>query len=172
VYGVTTNGELQAKAPLTIRATGKFFGKSPMNATISTPLNSRTFKLKASGGMGRFDITQLNNFIPYADNVSIKSGTSTSSSFNITVVGRKCTGWVDPVYTNLDVELVTPEAKETNIFTDVASWAANTFVVKNDNPRGEDHVIGKVDYTLPQNAAIMQRLWFPIRDGIGDAAGF
>ena len=60
--------------------------------------------------------------------------------------------------------------ESSGIFNSIISFVANWIVIKNDND-GEDYKDGVIRYTLPRDAAIMQTIWFPIREGLGKAAG-
>ena len=168
--GLTNERSAGGNAPLVAEATGRFMRMAPMTARFETDLGVDRYHLRASGTMGRLDLKRLNSFMPYADNVRL-SGISEKATFSFAVRGRKATGTVDAVYHDLEAELLEAESKETNIFTSIASWAANWLVLKNDNPPGEDHSVGRIDYTVPRNAAIMQTIWFPLRSGLGDMAG-
>ncbi len=172
ITGATNVPSIQVRNPLTIYAKGTFMEQAPMEATLRIPLDKEQYRLEAEGSMGKLDITRLNSFLPIAENIRIDDGLASKASFSFVVQGRTASGYVDAYYTDLKVQLLDAETKETDFLKSVISFAANWLVVRNDNPPGEDHVVGRISYTLPADAAIMQTLWFPIRAGLGDAAGF
>lgn len=137
------------------------------------PLTAPMYALDANGSLsGPFDVTSLNSFLPIAENVRIRSGTARSARFAYTVRGRQCTGIVEPFYSDLSVDVVNARTKKKGGFLNAfVSLMANWLVIKNDNEGGE-YAPGRIRLTLPKDAAIMQTIWFPIRAGLGDAAGF
>ncbi len=172
VTGLSTRRDVQSGSPLTIKAQGIFMDQAEMAATMMVPLNVSTYTMHAEGWMKQFDCTRLNSFLPVIEGIKVSSGRSDFASFRFDVKGRACRGIVDPVYQDLAIEIVDKKTKKGSFLTGLVSWAVNWVVVDNDNPRGEDHKVGKIAYTLPKNAAIMQTLWFPIRAGLGEVAGF
>ncbi len=170
VTGISNETSAGGSPPLIASARGRFMHSAPMTARFETDLGTSSYHLRASGSMGRLDLSKLNSFMPYSDNVRM-SGIAERATFTFAINGRQATGSVDAVYHDLEAELLEADTKETNIFTSIASWAANWLVLKNDNPPGEDHTVGRIAYTIPRNSAIMQTIWFPLRSGLGDMAG-
>lgn len=157
--------------PFRITASGSFMNGAPMTATFSVPLMSRTYELDAQGSLGALDVTQLNSFLPVAENIRIRSGRATSATFAFAVRGRTCTGVVRPRYTGLKIDKLDAKTKESGgILNSLISFVANTFVLRTSND-GESYSDGTIAYTLPRDAAIMQTIWFPVRAGLGAAAG-
>jgi hypothetical protein len=121
--------------------------------------------------LGALDVTQLNSFLPVAENIRIRSGKATSAAFSFVVRGRTCTGTVRPRYTGLKIDKLDAKTKESGgILNSLISFVANTFVLRSNND-GESYRDGTIAYTLPSDAAIMQTIWFPVRAGLGNAAG-
>jgi hypothetical protein len=160
-------------ARCTVWARGRFQDRATMEATFMIPLTAPMYALDANGSLsGPFDVTSLNSFLPIAENVRIRSGTARSARFAYTVRGRQCTGIVEPFYSDLSVDVVNARTKKKGGFLNAfVSLMANWLVIKNDNEGGE-YAPGRIRLTLPKDAAIMQTIWFPIRAGLGDAAGF
>jgi hypothetical protein len=172
IANVTSDPAKQKSKPLTIEASGIFMEQAPMQATLRIPLDVKQYRLEAEGSMGKLDVTRLNSFLPTAENMRMESGVAGKASFKFVVSGRKATGYVDAYYMDMKIKVLDAKTKKTGLFDSIISFAANWLVIRNDNPAGEDHVVGKINYTLPSDAAIMQTLWFPIRAGLGDVAGF
>ncbi|MBC8124758.1 MAG: hypothetical protein H7X70_03410 [Candidatus Kapabacteria bacterium] len=160
----------QIEKPFSLWAKGTFVGQSEMEARFVIPLTAPVYTLKATGSLGRLDMTVLNSFLPIADNVRIKSGVTSSARFSFSIKGRSCIGVVEPHYMNLNLALVDGRTKETGFLKGLFSFIANWLVIKNDND-GKDYAAGPINFTLPKDAAIMQTIWFPIRSGIKKAAG-
>jgi len=157
--------------PFRITASGSFMNGAPMSATFTIPLMSRSYELIAQGSLGALDVTQLNSFLPVAENIRIRSGKATSAAFSFVVRGRTCTGTVRPRYTGLKIDKLDAKTKESGgILNSLISFVANTFVLRTNND-GESYRDGTIAYTLPSDAAIMQTIWFPVRAGLGNAAG-
>jgi len=172
ITGLSSDPVVQARQPLKIQATGRFLDQAQMAATFTFPLNVTVYEMHGEGSLQRLDIRKLNSFLPSIEGIRITSGTADGATFRFDVRGRAARGVVDPVYRELDIELVDKKTKKGNWLTGDLSFVASWLVVKNDNPRGEDHEVGKIAYTLPPNAALMETIWFPIRAGLGDVAGF
>lgn len=160
----------QVERPFNVWATGVFVGQAMMEASFTIPLTSKVYVLSAKGSLGSMNITRLNSFLPIADNLFVSSGVAKSSSFALTIRGRKCVGIVEPHFTGLEFKIVNEKTKKTGFFDGIASFIANWFVVKNDND-GDGYAPGRIRYTIPKDASIMQTVWFPIRSGIKTAAG-
>ncbi|HLP29631.1 MAG TPA: hypothetical protein VK147_13415 [Candidatus Didemnitutus sp.] len=165
-----TNTPDQMERPFNVWARGVFVGQAMMEASFTIPLTSKVYTLTAKGALGKMNITHLNSFLPIADNLHISSGVARASSFAFTIRGRKCVGVVEPHFTNLQFNIVNKKTKKTGFFDGIASFLANWLVIKNDND-GDGYAPGKIRYTIPKDAAIMQTVWFPIRSGIKSAAG-
>ncbi|RPI66796.1 MAG: hypothetical protein EHM43_10785 [Ignavibacteriae bacterium] len=172
VTGLSSDTILQRHQPLKISAKGLFYDHAVMSATFAFPLHVTTYQMHGEGYMRGFDITRLNSFLPAIEGLRITSGFSDKATFRFDVRGRVARGFVDPVYRDLDFKYVNKRTKKGSWFTDITSFFGSWLGVKNDNPIGKKHQIGKVSYTIPRNSAIMETIWFPIRDGLGDVAGF
>ncbi len=171
ITGLTNIESNQRKKPLTIIASGMFLNHAPMTATVIMPLNIDRYRLVASGTVSNLNITKLNSFLPVADKVKISEGYSESSTFEFELIGRKAKGYVDSKYTNLVLEVLDEGTRTSTVFTDVSSWLINLIAIRNDN-NGIDFKRGRIEYTMRRNAAIIQTIWFPIRDGLADVIGF
>lgn len=169
---VYTSPHDQRGKPLTANVRGMFMDQAPMSATIVIPLDSLPYTMKASGTMGVLDLTRLNSFLPIAENIRITDGKAAHASFSFVVRGRRATGIVDATYSDLKVQLLNEQTKETGFFNTIASFIANWIVIRTSNQPGKRHKVGAIRYVLPKDANVMQTLWFPIRDGLGDLSGF
>lgn len=157
--------------PFRIAASGGFMNGAPMSATFTIPLMSKSYELIGEGSLGAFEVTQLNSFLPTAENIRIRSGNASSATFAFVVRGRRCTGVVRPRYRGLLIDKLDAKTKqEGGIMNSIISFVANALVLRTTND-GDSYRDGKINYTLPVDAAIMQTIWFPVRAGLGDAAG-
>ena len=172
VTGLTNITSVQKNNPLTITAEGTFLSSATMNATISIPLDTNKYILHARGAMYKFPVQQLNVFLPAAENLLIKSGYASRATFDFTLVQRKARGNVRAEYTNMKFTPINKKSKKASFWDGIAAFVANWVVIKNDNVIGEDFTVGTINYTMPNDAALMQTLWFPIRQGLGTTAGF
>ncbi|MBI2794040.1 MAG: hypothetical protein HYX66_05230 [Ignavibacteria bacterium] len=161
----------QRKMPLTITASGIFLNHAPMRATVIMPLNIDRYRLSATGMVSNLNITKLNTFLPIADKVKISDGYSETSTFEFELIGRKARGYVDTKYTNLVIDVLDESTRASTVLTDVTSWLINMIAIRSDNT-GIAFKRGRIDYTMRKNAAIIQTIWFPIRDGLADVIGF
>jgi hypothetical protein len=156
--------------PLRISVKGLFMKHAPLETTFTIPLMSATYQLRASGSVGKFDATSLNSFLPISDNMKIRSGLSSGTTFNFVITGRTCKGTMNLRYTNLKVDKVNATTKkEGNLFDAVISLVANWFVLRTHND-GADFQQGPIEYALPPGCSFMETIWLPIRDGLLESA--
>jgi len=152
--------------PLRISVKGLFMKHAPLQATFSIPLMAATYQLRASGNVGTFDATTLNAFLPISDNMKVRSGVSSGTTFNFSIAGRTCKGMMNLRYTNLKVDKVNANTKEKgNIFDAFVSLVANWFVLRTNND-GANVQPGPIEYELPKGCTFMETIWLPIRAGL------
>jgi hypothetical protein len=158
---------------LMIDATGRFFGATYMKAHFEFDLASQVYRMRSSGSLAAFDPERLNSFLPFSDDLRITRGTVQEASYSFEVNGNKARGSVSAMYTDLKVAMLNEKSKKTGFFDSITSWIANAFVIRGTNKRGDgDFKVGKIQYTMRSDAAVMQTIWFPIRAGLGDVIGF
>lgn len=173
ISGVSNDPERQRRQSVVVDASGQFMNRARMWLTCTMPMNVDRHELDAVGGMHGMDATVLAGFLTIAENIGLQSGHTDEARFRFSVRGRTSRGTVDVEYHDLKLQMVDRKTKKsTGLFDKVASWLANWLVIRNDNVPGDRYKTGVVDYTLPRDAAIMQTLWFPLRDGLGDVIGF
>ena len=152
--------------PLQISVKGLFMKHAPLQATFTIPLMSPTYQMRASGTVGRFDATTLNSFLPISDDMKIRSGISSKTTFSFAITGRRCKGVMNLYYTNLKVDKVNATTKkEGNIFDAVISLVANWFVLRSHND-GSSFQQGPINYEIPAGSSFMETIWLPIRAGL------
>lgn len=173
ISGISNDPARQRRQPVVIDASGQFMNRARMWLTCTMPMNVERHELDAVGGMHGMDATVLASFLTIAENIGLQSGRTGEARFKYSVRGRTSRGTVDVEYQDLKLQMVDKKTKKSGgLFNKVVSWLANWLVVKNDNVPGDRYKTGVIDYTLPRDAAIMQTVWFPLRDGLGDVIGF
>jgi len=173
ISGISNDPAKQRRQSVVIDASGQFMNRARMWLTCTMPMNVDRHELDAVGGMHGMDATVLASFLTIAENIGLQSGRTGEARFKFSVRGRISRGTVDVEYHDLKLQMVDRKTKKSSgLFDKVVSWLANWLVIKNDNVPGDRYKTGVIDYTLPRDAAIMQTVWFPLRDGLGDVIGF
>lgn len=173
ISGISNDPVKQRRQPVVIDASGQFMNRARMWLTCTMPMNVTRHELDVVGGMHGMDATVLAGFLTVAENIGLQSGHTGEARFKFSVRGRTSRGTVDVEYRDLKLQMVDRKTKKSSgLFNKVVSWLANWLVIKNDNIPGDRYKTGVIDYTLPRDAAIMQTVWFPLRDGLGNVIGF
>lgn len=161
ITGVTTD---TTSSILDVRGTTQFLRSALLDAHIRIDLRPRRHELTATGTAKNLDCRDLNTFLIEAERIRVTSGHCSIATFDIAVSGRTSRGSVHPDYTDLNLELLRKD-KTSGLFSGIASFLANWLVVRNDNT-GSEARRGLTSMKLPQDAALMQTIWFPLRKGI------
>ncbi|MDZ4745854.1 MAG: DUF748 domain-containing protein [bacterium] len=172
VTGLSNDPVVQKRQPVKIFGKGAFQKNGVMDLEITLPLNVTENTLDAKGTLSEMDLKTFNTFLPVAENIRVKKGWVKKASFNLKVRGRKSTGVVLPLYIDFELEVLNKKSKKVGFWEGIASFLANWLKIKNENVPGEDMKEGKINYTIPADAAPLQALWFPVRSGLGKVIGF
>jgi len=158
---------------LVIDAYGRFLGASRMQAHFEFDLASRVYRMKSSGSLAAINPMLLNSFLPISDDLRISDGHVQEASFAYVINGSRARGTVRVEYNDLSVSMLNEKSKKSGFFDSISSWIANAFVIRGDNQHGDGNFkVGKINYRMRADAAVMQTVWFPIRAGLGDVIGF
>lgn len=163
ITGVTTD---TTASILDLRGSSTFLRTAHLDAHVRLDLRQRRHKLTATGAVKNLNLRNLNPFLIEAERVRITSGHCSVATFDIAVSGQLSRGSVRPDYTDLNLQLLRKD-KSSGVLSGIASFLANWLVVRNDNT-GMDARTGRASMKLPQDAALMQTIWFPIRKGVLD----
>lgn len=163
------------KGSAVIRVDGKIMSAGRVNLVMAIPLSVPEFSFRYSGTIGPMDVTRFNSYLEPAQHVRLKSGKLQEASFDIEVNAGHATGTIRAVYTDLNIAVLDKETgSEAGLKNKLTSFLANRIKIRNDNLPDDDGdlKIGHVDYRRQPGDNVARFLWFALRSGVGDVAGF
>lgn len=158
-----------------VHADGLFMNSATMKLFMAIPLSSKSFSLQYSGSLNTLDATKLNAFIEAGEHQRIKSGVIQSAAFNIKVTSGNANGSLRVVYKDLTIAILNKETgSEKGIFNRIFSFFGKVFIIRGSNVPDEKGLmkIGEIKYTRNPSDYFLQYIWFALRNGIADVAGF
>ncbi|MFW6084613.1 MAG: hypothetical protein ACODAA_05315 [Gemmatimonadota bacterium] len=151
------------------RATMRVF-EAPAEIRLEIPTRGEEFRMSMEGRTGALDLPELNALTVPLEGIEFQDGRLEGMRFDIRVEGRTAGGTVWVAYHGLDVQIVDRRTGEGNLFDDIGSFLANTFVFRGDNMPDdgavEAPVRGVVEYYVPSDVSFFSRVWGPIRSGL------
>ncbi|MCX6150297.1 MAG: hypothetical protein NTX22_07235 [Ignavibacteriales bacterium] len=154
---------------------GLFMNSGTMKLFMAIPLMSKDFSLRYSGSVSLMDVTNLNKFIEAGEHRRIKSGIIQSAKFNIKVKSGQATGTLRVAYKDLSIAVLNKDTgSENGIFDRISSIFGKIFIIRGTNLPDEKGLmkIGSTNYTRYPQDYFLQVLWFALRNGVADVAGF
>jgi len=158
-----------------IHGDGLFMNSSTMKLSMVIPLTSKDFSLRYSGSVSTMDVTKLNVFIEPSEHQRIKSGLLQSATFEVKVTSGHANGSLRVVYKDLTIAILNKETgSENGIFNRIFSFLGKVFVIRGSNVPDEKGLmkIGEIKYIRNPSDYFLQYVWFALRNGIADVAGF
>jgi hypothetical protein len=169
------SNESAAGPPLVLRAGGTLMNSGTMSMVITIPINPTESPLLCSGSLGPMDLRVLNRFLETAEQVRITAGVLQDASFEFAIVSGRGGGTVRAVYRDFQIAKINRVTRNAGGTDDViVSFLANTFKLRGSNEvDGSGGMkIGTVMYVRKQGDSFFHLLWFSLRSGIKDVAGF
>lgn len=165
----------KSRGAAVLRADGRIMNSGRLNVTMAIPLSTPEFSFRYSGSLGPMDATRFNAYLEPSQHVRLKSGDLKEATFDIEVNSGHATGTVRAIYSDLNVAVLDKETgREGGFKNKLTSFLANKLKIRNDNlPDDDGEVkIGRVDYRRQPGDPIFKFLWFALRSGVADVAGF
>jgi len=171
VTDVRTVARVGSPAPLMlVRASALLQGQGKLDVHIEIPLTADQFNMKYFGSLGPISMMAFNTYAEQVMPVRATSGAMHSVRFSIVVRNGRSTGQVVPLYGDFKVAL---EDKQGSFLKkaglSVASFLANSFKIRGDNPGkpGQVPVVGRVNRPYAPTASLPQVLWLALKEGLG-----
>ncbi|MES2306766.1 MAG: hypothetical protein V4558_14785 [Gemmatimonadota bacterium] len=167
----TDSVRMTERTPLIVRADARLMGAGALHFEAEVPLLASDFRMKWRGSVGAMDATAMNGLIVDATGVRFIRGQITSVRFDATVTNGVARGSVAPRWQGLGVEVPGFAREQTNLFGKlkraVAKFAANAFVIRDDNPDKEKPPLdGTINHNWSAEETLPQFLWFALRDAL------
>ncbi|HET9064807.1 MAG TPA: hypothetical protein VFN22_03175 [Gemmatimonadales bacterium] len=156
--------------PTTATIESRLMGAAPLTLTLELPLLDTTFAGRYRGQLGSLPAAALNPFIDGALGARFTDGRVHSIAFEAEITNGMARGRVVPRYEGLWIEL--PGVARTGFLSGlrraVAKFAANQFVVREDNVAGGSDVPrnGPILHRWRRNETLLQFIWNGVRDGL------
>lgn len=156
--------------PTTLTAESRLMGAAAFTLTVELPLLDTAFTGRYSGELGAMPAAALNPFIDGALGARFTDGRVHGISFDAAIVNGVARGRVVPRYEGLWIDL--PGVARTGFLSGlrraVAKFAANQFVVREDNVAGGSDVPrnGPIIHRWRRDETLLQFIWNGVRDGL------
>ena len=171
--GITNHAAPGATA--VIHAQGNFMKTSEMKILMVIPVVSPEISFRYSGSLDLMDLTRLNSFLEVGENLRIKSGVLRDATFDVNVTAGRSSGTVRVMYRDLTIAFRNSlTGSEKGAYNRITSYMANAMKIRGRNMPDESGSmkIGEVKYTRKPDDTFLQLVWFSLRSGVGDVAGF
>jgi len=169
------NNHATPGATAVIHAQGNFMKTSTMKILMVIPVQSPEISFRYSGSLDLMDLTRLNSFLEVGENLRIKSGILQNAAFDVNVTAGRASGTVRVMYRDLGIAFRNSRwGSERGTYNRITSYIANATQIRGTNmpDKSGSMKIGKVKYTRKPDDTFLQLVWFSLRSGVGDIAGF
>jgi len=162
------NEKLKEKPELLINAKGSFMNSGKISLHVQQDLLKENGEFKIQGHLGKMPLQKINEILEPETQVSISSGNLIDLSFQMIGNNHSGQGELIVQYEDLLVKLLDKkDPKSSNFWKQFASFIANTFVIKSNNPNKRGQLIkGKIDYQRTKENSNINYWWQLILSGI------
>jgi len=172
VYGTLhniTNDSLQLKKDSWCRTSfqANFLGKAKLLVDINMNISDKDGEFNYKGSLGRGDNRVYNKLLEPIAMVKIEDGTIRKITFDVNANRYGSTANVLMLYDNLKVSVLGKDGKVLKK-KGLLSFLANSFLVKNSNPRkeGEAPIVANISHLHPQHKSFFNLMWKSIFTGL------
>lgn len=161
-------GNRGAAKAIRVAAQGRLMDAGVLKVRLTLPLTPSAFSLHYAGSLSAMDLTRLDGFLDRAEHTRLKSGRAEKVTFQVAVNAGQAQGEVHASYRDLKLAILDAKTgTEKGLDNRLASFLANRFKIRPDNPLGSEKV-GRVAYRRGPNDTFIQVLWFSLRSGVLD----
>ncbi len=156
-----------------VQVNGSLMNLTPMAATLTLPVGSKTGAFSIEGNTGGVNAVLLNKLTEPMAMAKIRSGNVKSLHYKLNGDNNHAAGTVTVLYEDLKIDfLELDEDKAGGVDKkDVTSFLGNLFI-KDDNPKnGEAPRVSTVDHARDMNRSFYNLVWKTIFEGINLTMG-
>lgn len=141
----------------------RVMGEGPLNAELVLPLEGNLHNFECSGSVGAMQLSPLNGMLEPSINMKFNGGKVDRMTFYFTANDFSSKGWMEFLYSNIDVSLMRKESDKQYGFV---SLLANTMAVSNNPVKEKDLKIVEIGYERNKNKGIINYVWKTIQSGM------
>jgi hypothetical protein len=138
-------------------------GEGALNVELVLPLEGNLHDFECSGSVGAMQLSPLNDMLEPSINMKFNGGKVNRMTFSFTATDRSSIGWMEFLYSDLDVALLKKgEEKEKGFISNVA----NTMTLSNNPAPGKNLKIVEIGHEHDKNKGIINYVWKTIQSGM------
>lgn len=152
---------------------GYLLGQAPAKVSLVYPLHDSSLNLAVKAQVGPFNLTGLNQYLVNANRIEVKSGNFYTADVTMDVKDNAATTFVKPIYNHFKIKILDTEPGTPGLGHRLETFAANTFVLRDDNPDEDGGAPVTATTTLSRDSSeeFFQFMWFAIRKSLGTVVG-
>ncbi len=129
-------GRIELDSTMRFSASGRLMGEADLNLFLTFTLTGPTNHFYATGVINSLDLTELNPALEHLAFLKVKKGRNQMLDFNFYADDSLSRGSTDFEYERLKIRLIDKKTlRDKGIGESIASFIANTFVVRKNNPK-------------------------------------
>jgi len=176
ILNLTTNpAALQKNNVCPVTLTSYFMGKGKLDVAFYFNLTDKNQAYSYKGHMGPMDLTRVNPAVMPMAMIKVNSGKVKSFDFDIHADIHSSKGRVTLLYNNLKLTLLKPDTAQNKLRRmTIASFFANIFIIKHNNPDNEGGPPRSfyVNYPREPDFPFFKTVWKTLLSGIRSCAGY
>lgn len=159
---------MRGDSSMIINANGILAGESRLTAVLYLDLMAPAFDLRYRGHVGAFDVPAINTMLVDLQGVRVSRGRVDSLWFDAAIRDGIARGELTAVYRDLSVEMVDRASRDPDLWDEIESLVANTFVIRGQNAVGQEGGlrVGAIEYSIKPQDTFFGRIWFGLRGGL------
>lgn len=141
----------------------KIMGEGKMKIDLVLPLQGDMHKFSCSGSIGAMALKPLNDMLEPAINMTFNGGKLDRMTFAFTANDNISDGWMEFLFSDLDVALLKKDADKQWGFV---SLMANAVAISNNPVDGKDLKVVEIGYERDKNKGIINYVYKTIQSGM------
>jgi len=141
----------------------KIMGEGQMNIELALPLQGDLHKFSCMGSVGAMELKPLNDMLEPAINITFNGGKLDRMAFAFTANDNVSDGWMEFLFSGLDVALLKKDAEKQWGFV---SLMANAVAMSNNPVDGKDLKVVEIGFERDKNKGIINYVYKTIQSGM------
>ncbi len=146
-------------------AQAKIMSEGKMNIELILPLEGNLREIKCSGSVGAMQLSPLNDILEPSINIKFNGGMVDRMTFDFTANDNTSKGWMEFLYSDLDVALVKKQSEKDKNWGFV-SLLANAVAVSNNPVKEKEVKIVEIGTERDKNKGLIGYIWKTIQSGM------